>query len=430
VTEPLSETSASQASTSQGGTTVSVSVPARAIPADVLVVGFIDNLDELVVTAPPPAGADLIAGFAIQARSGDTPVTSDFATPVRIELTLPQSAAPAGASGDELVLAFWNGLEWVTTPATIVVEADGSVTVTADVRHFTAFGLFRQPTPAWIGVKPDAPVSFAIWRGFTGTDPAVAASLATPRGLGIWRLNPVKQRYESWTRTAPSFVNDLQTLAWNDVVFIRTRVSAPTPPRPPSSPPATSAPPTPGVTAPLVHVVTSTDTLSGIGARYGVDWQDIAAANGIVGPSYFIQPGQSLTIPQLGAPAPTSPATATPRATPPAGQARTHVVASTDTLSSIGARYGVDWLDIAAANGIVGPSYFIRSGQVLTIPAASPAPGASTSTGTARTYLVGEGETLSEIGARVGVPWLEIAQANGIPGPSYIVRGGQILIIP
>lgn len=180
----------------------------------------------------------------------------------------------------------------------------------------------------------------------------------------------------------------------------------------------------------------STDTLSSIGALYGVNWLDIAAANGIVGPNYFIRSGQVLTIPQTGATTPTSPTpttapTVTPPAAPTASGTRTHVVTATDTLSGIGALYGVNWLDIAAANGIVGPDYFIRTGQVLTIPA-GPAPGASAGTGTgaARTYLVGEGETLSEIGSRVGVPWLEIAQANGITGPFYIVRGGQTLIIP
>ncbi|MFA7297913.1 MAG: LysM domain-containing protein, partial [Dehalococcoidia bacterium] len=66
---------------------------------------------------------------------------------------------------------------------------------------------------------------------------------------------------------------------------------------------------------------------------------------------------------------------------------------------------------------------------VLTIPStaspAAPAGGAGT-----QTVVVGDGETLSQIGERLGVPWLEIAEANGITGPLYVVRSGQVLVIP
>lgn len=46
------------------------------------------------------------------------------------------------------------------------------------------------------------------------------------------------------------------------------------------------------------------------------------------------------------------------------------------------------------------------------------------------TYTVKPGDSLSLIGDKVGVPWLQIAQANGIGGPDYIVQVGQVLIIP
>jgi LysM repeat protein len=45
------------------------------------------------------------------------------------------------------------------------------------------------------------------------------------------------------------------------------------------------------------HVVVTGDTLSGIGAKYGVKWQNIATANNITAPSYTIYPGQKLVIP-------------------------------------------------------------------------------------------------------------------------------------
>ena len=58
------------------------------------------------------------------------------------------------------------------------------------------------------------------------------------------------------------------------------------------------------------YTVQSGDTLSGIAAKYGVSYQDIASANNIANPN-LIYPGQTFTIPGAGAPTPTTP-TVTP----------------------------------------------------------------------------------------------------------------------
>jgi LysM repeat protein len=47
------------------------------------------------------------------------------------------------------------------------------------------------------------------------------------------------------------------------------------------------------------YVVKSGDSLSAIGARLGVSWTSIAAANNIK-PPYVIRPGQRLNIPSTG----------------------------------------------------------------------------------------------------------------------------------
>jgi len=47
----------------------------------------------------------------------------------------------------------------------------------------------------------------------------------------------------------------------------------------------------------------------------------------------------------------------------------------------------------------------------------------------AMSYIVGRGDNLSRIGRKLGIPWKEIAAANGISSP-YILRVGQKLIIP
>jgi LysM repeat protein len=44
-----------------------------------------------------------------------------------------------------------------------------------------------------------------------------------------------------------------------------------------------------------------------------------------------------------------------------------------------------------------------------------------------RTYTVKAGDTLSAIGAQLGVKWRELAARNNIAGPKFIIRPGQVL---
>ena len=107
----------------------------------------------------------------------------------------------------------------------------------------------------------------------------------------------------------------------------------------------------------------------------------------------------------------------------------TYTVVSGDNLSKIGAKYGVNWKDIATLNGISGPKYIIYPGQKLKIPTSGSSTSSST-VNTTKTYKVQSGDTLSEIGAKYGVDWHKIADMNGIKGPKYIIYTGQTLKIP
>lgn len=99
----------------------------------------------------------------------------------------------------------------------------------------------------------------------------------------------------------------------------------------------------------------------------------------------------------------------------------TYTVKSGDTLSGIGAKLGVNWRDIASLNGISSP-YTIYVGQKLKISGSSKKP----STSSTRTYTVKSGDTLSEIGQKLGVNWKTIASKNGISSP-YTIYVGQKL---
>ncbi|MCA9937285.1 MAG: LysM peptidoglycan-binding domain-containing protein, partial [Anaerolineales bacterium] len=88
----------------------------------------------------------------------------------------------------------------------------------------------------------------------------------------------------------------------------------------------------------------------------------------------------------------------------------------------IGLAYGISWVQIAEANGIVNPNQIVV-GQVLKIPANAP--------GIAPEFVhkVEPGETLFLISLRYGVVWTTIAEKNNITAP-YVIYPGQELVIP
>lgn len=169
---------------------------------------------------------------------------------------------------------------------------------------------------------------------------------------------------------------------------------------------ATGTPPTTEVN----HTVQLGESLYRIGLQYGYSWTVLAQYNGITNPNY-VTPGQVIKIPAAGTPPPTI---------PPGEQLYT--VKRGDTLGMIAAAYGVSWVQIAEANGVVNPN-LIFPGQVLKIPSNTPGPAPQFS------HVVKQGETLFLISLHYGVLWTQIAEANSITAP-YVIFPGQTLIIP
>jgi len=168
----------------------------------------------------------------------------------------------------------------------------------------------------------------------------------------------------------------------------------------------------PGTTTlpPLVVVVQSGDSLSGIAADYGVTVAALVAANGIDDPDR-VHPGQELVIPGASA------------AARPKGPTVV-VVKSGDSLSKIAARYEVTVSALMAANGLDDPDR-LQIGQRLTIPGtASP-----TTTLPPLVVTVESGESLSIIAARYDLTVGALAAANGITDPNRL-SVGQELVIP
>jgi peptidoglycan-N-acetylglucosamine deacetylase len=158
----------------------------------------------------------------------------------------------------------------------------------------------------------------------------------------------------------------------------------------------------------VYHKVKHGETLSGVALHYGVSWYAIASANGLHYP-YTIYAGKVLKIPHYAA--------------PHHPVHHKHLVKKGETVYSIARWYGVSVSSIIAANGLHYP-YTIYAGRYLTIWGGGhghPTPGTY--------HVVKHGDTLIRIGQYHGVPWGDIAMANGLAYP-FTIRVGQTLRIP
>ena len=102
-------------------------------------------------------------------------------------------------------------------------------------------------------------------------------------------------------------------------------------------------------------------------------------------------------------------------------------IRSSDTLSGIAARNHTTVAALMKANPLISNPDLIRAGASLNLPGSSdsfqPAPSAS-----GGRYTVRPGDTLSKIGARFGVSYQASARANGINNPNRIFAGQQLTI--
>lgn len=110
----------------------------------------------------------------------------------------------------------------------------------------------------------------------------------------------------------------------------------------------------------------------------------------------------------------------------PATSARTHVVGRGESLGSIASRFGLTIQQLARANGITDPSR-IMAGSLLRIAADAPPPpgGGARSTGT---HVVRPGESLSTIASRYGTSVARLVGANDLADPNRIVAGQRLTV--
>ena len=109
-----------------------------------------------------------------------------------------------------------------------------------------------------------------------------------------------------------------------------------------------------------------------------------------------------------------------------------YTVVSGDTLSGIARKQGVSLAALMEANGL-NRSSVIRVGQVLQVPAASPAessasPATSAVSTSGRSVVVAKGDTLSGLASRHGTSVRALKEVNNLS--SDTIRVGQTLLLP
>ena len=174
---------------------------------------------------------------------------------------------------------------------------------------------------------------------------------------------------------------DLQKLnnTWSWLIYPGDVLAIPAggvpPPETPESAPVTptesTAEAAPAV-APDSHRVQRGETLFGIARQYGLPVDLLMQANGISDP-HRVHSGLVLHIRNLEAQRPAQNASPASSAAPAGGVNRErYTVLPGEFLSTIGNRFGMSWLAIAAVNGITNPNA-IHAGTVLQIPTAEEA---------------------------------------------------------
>ncbi len=160
-----------------------------------------------------------------------------------------------------------------------------------------------------------------------------------------------------------------------------------------------------------VHVVRWGETLTSIAARYGVSVVALMQANHLRSANY-VYVGQRLVIPGASA---------------PSQAGAYHIVRRGDTLSSIGARYGVSVSALMSANGLRSPN-FIWVGQWLRIPGRSGSSPAHQPRPSGGYYTVRPGDTLSSIATRYGTTVSALMRVNGIRSANLIYVGQRLSV--
>jgi len=103
----------------------------------------LESLEITVDESPPDPPEDAhVIGLAYDFD----PDGATFDPPITMTYTLDLDDLPDGVAPEDLVIAYWDGDEWVELDSEVDIE-NSTITVIADVEHFTTFAVIAMPPP-------------------------------------------------------------------------------------------------------------------------------------------------------------------------------------------------------------------------------------------------------------------------------------------
>ena len=168
----------------------------------------------------PPAGTAGVNAdwFQVTAESRTRGFLDALGADAIHTITLPAAtveAIVAAGLGGGLVAAYWDGQEWLPVRTRFNAET-GQATVTTDRVGIFRFLIYPQRTlvvlPGWNGLTYTGPINNPVERFVEGLGSAVES---------VWRFDGQSQRWQSWIRGAPAFLNTLTRLNPGEALFVR-----------------------------------------------------------------------------------------------------------------------------------------------------------------------------------------------------------------
>lgn len=160
---------------------------------------------------------------------------------------------------------------------------------------------------------------------------------------------------------------------------------------------------------PITHTVRYGETLIRIAMQYGVDYEEIAVANGIANAN-LIYPGDELIIPGVVIEEPIV----------------SYQVMYGDTLGQIAHFFGTSVRQILLANSDIPSANLVYAGQVIDVPGA--VEGGVPAIASVP-YTVIYGDTLGRLAVRFDTTVETLALLNTLPNPNLIFAG-QVIQVP
>lgn len=178
-------------------------------PRDNVLVSVVEDNEELMEQTLTSCGETLLRGFVAQLRdSRGRVLTEAFDAPATVFVTIAVGTLPAGATSSNVILAYWDGEQWVDTGAEATVSTNGAITFTTESEHFTIFGaLYQAGEGTFLAAPAFSPVGQALVIFGGGSVDQLASAMSTACVRGVW-VQDAGGTFSLLVLGGPAFLNE------------------------------------------------------------------------------------------------------------------------------------------------------------------------------------------------------------------------------